>query len=78
MTPRSCADNKTGLTIHLDESQLGYLAYLFSDDDLEDALDRLLERDRLYSLRRAERNVEVLHLQCAGESNEPTDSAAMP
>ncbi len=57
------AAQKTGLTIHLNESQLGYLAYRFPELDPEDAIVELLEHDRTRTLRKADRKVEVLHLQ---------------
>lgn len=50
------------LSIQITEAQLGYLAYLYPDEDPEEALVKLLEGDRLRALRRAERKVEVLHL----------------
>lgn len=50
------------LTIQITEAQLGYLSYLYPDQDPEEALVKLLEGDRLRALRRAERKVEVLHL----------------
>jgi Double-stranded RNA binding motif len=58
------------LTIQITEAQLGYLLYLYPDEEPEEALVKLLECDRLHALRRAERKVEVLHLD--GEVDQPT------
>ena len=60
------------LTAQLTEAQLGYLAYLYPDEDPEEALVKLLECDRLRALRRAERKVEVLHLDDEGDRTAPT------
>ena len=57
------APRQNNLTIHLNESQIGYLAYRFPELDPEDALVELLEYDRIRFLRKADRKVEVLHLQ---------------
>lgn len=57
--------------IHLSESQLGYLAYRFPELDPEDAIVELLEYDRINTLRKADRKVEVLHLQGNPQSFEP-------
>ena len=62
------------LTIRLNEAQLGYLAYLYPDEDPEEALVKLLECDRQRALRRAERKVEVLHLDEDGDH--PTQTPA--
>jgi hypothetical protein len=48
------------LTIRITQAQLGYLSYLYPDDDPEEALVKLLESDRLRALRRAERDIKVL------------------
>ena len=50
------------LNIRLSEAQLDYLSYFYPNDDPEEALVQLLERDRLRTLRRAERQIKVLHL----------------
>jgi hypothetical protein len=68
------------LTICLTEAQLGYLAYLYPEVDPEEALVKLLESDRLLSLRRAERQIKVLHLDSQGDRS-PTalpEQAATP
>jgi hypothetical protein len=57
------------LTIRLTEAQLGYLSYLYPNDDPEEALVRLLECDRLRALRRAERDIKVLHLDGEGKGD---------
>ncbi len=49
------------LTIQLSEEQLGFLAYLYPNDDPEVALIKLLERARNRAIRRAEQQVRVLH-----------------
>jgi hypothetical protein len=57
------AAQKNSLTIRLNESQIGYLAYRFPELDPEDAIVELLEHDLIRTLRKADRKVEVLHLQ---------------
>jgi hypothetical protein len=69
---------KTGLTIHLNESQLGYLAYRFPELDPEDAIVQLLEHDRIRTLRKADRKVEVLHLQDNRQPVEPEPDIPVP
>jgi hypothetical protein len=59
------------LTIRITEAQLGYLSYLYPNEDPEEALVKLLERDHLRALRRAERKVEVLHLNDEGDRTVP-------
>jgi hypothetical protein len=59
------------LTVQITESQLGYLSYLYPDEEPEEALVQLLEGDRLRALRRAERKVEVLHLDDEGDHRTP-------
>lgn len=49
------------LTIRLTPEQLGFFAYLYPNDDFEDALIKLLERARNQAIRRAEQQVRVLH-----------------
>lgn len=49
------------LTIRLSEEQLGFLAYLYPNDDPEDALIKLLEQARNRAIRRAGQQVRVLH-----------------
>jgi hypothetical protein len=66
------------LTIRLDESQLGYLAYRFPELDPEDALVQLLEHDRIRTLRKADRKVEVLHLQGDPQPFEPESDIPVP
>ncbi|WP_366524940.1 hypothetical protein [Acaryochloris sp. IP29b_bin.137] len=43
------------LIIHITEEQLGFLAHLFPNEDLEDALINLLERARRQAIRQAEK-----------------------
>jgi Double-stranded RNA binding motif len=69
---------KTGLSIRLNESQLGYLAYRFPELDPEDAIVQLLEYDRTRTLRRANLKVEVLHLQGDPQSVEPEPDIPVP
>ena len=57
------------LCVQITEAQLGYLSYLYPDEDPEEALVKLLECDRQRALRRAERKVEVLHQD--GDSDHP-------
>ncbi|MGB8702620.1 MAG: putative dsRNA-binding protein [Thermosynechococcaceae cyanobacterium] len=67
----SIAPQPQGIIVHLTEAQLGYLAYLYPDDDPEEALVKLLERGllvrsfRLRALRKAEPHIKVLHLDNA-------------
>ena len=49
------------LTIRLSPEQLGFLAYLYPNEDPEDALIKLLDRVREQAIRRAEQQVRVLH-----------------
>ena len=49
------------LTISLSKEQLGFLAYLYPNEDPEDALINLLDRARNRAIRRAEQQVRVLH-----------------
>ncbi|KAI9129050.1 double-stranded RNA binding motif domain-containing protein [Acaryochloris sp. CCMEE 5410] len=49
------------LTIRLTSEQLGFLAYLYPNDDPEDALIKLLERARNRAIRKAEQQVHVLY-----------------
>jgi hypothetical protein len=69
---------KTGLTIHLNESQLGYLAYRFPALDPEDAIVQLLEHDHIRTLRKADRRVEVLHLQSDPQPIKPEPEKPVP
>jgi hypothetical protein len=69
---------KIGLTIRLNESQLGYLAYRFPELDPEDAIIELLEHDRIRTLRKADRKVEVLHLQGNPQPVEPEQDIPVP
>jgi Double-stranded RNA binding motif len=69
---------KIGLTIHLNESQLGYLAYRFPELDPEDAIVQLLEYDRIRTLRKADRKVEVLDLQGDPQPVEPEPDIPVP
>jgi dsRNA-specific ribonuclease len=64
------------LTIRITEAQLGYLSYLYQDDDPEEALVKLLESDRLRALRRAERDIKVLHLD--DDQPEPESESSLP
>jgi hypothetical protein len=41
---------KIHLNIRITEAQLGYLSYLYPDEDPEEALVKLLEGDRLRAL----------------------------
>ncbi|MGA7936935.1 MAG: hypothetical protein WCA35_25485 [Kovacikia sp.] len=70
------------LSICLTEAQLCYLAYLYPEVDPEEALVKLLECDRLPSLRRAERQIKVLHLDgesgCDRLAPAPPEQAATP
>ncbi|HEY9825509.1 MAG TPA: putative dsRNA-binding protein [Stenomitos sp.] len=63
--------NQKALSICVNEAQLGYLAYLYPDDDPEEALVKLLERERVRALRRAERYVDVLHVEERVQKQEP-------
>jgi hypothetical protein len=72
------AAQNSSLTIRLSESQLGYLAYRFPELDPEDALIELLEHDRIRTLRKADRKVEVLHLQGNPQSVEPEPDIPVP
>ena len=49
------------LTILLTSEQLGFLAYLYPNDDLEEALIKLLDRARNRAIRKADQQVRVLH-----------------
>jgi Double-stranded RNA binding motif len=69
---------QNSLTIRLNESQLGYLAYRFPELDPEDAIVELLEHDRIRTLRKADRKVEVLHLQDNPQSVEPKPDIPVP
>jgi Double-stranded RNA binding motif len=69
---------KTGLAINLNESQLGYLAYRFPELDPEDAIVELLEHDRIRTLRKADRKVEVLHFQGDPQPVEPEQVILLP
>lgn len=51
----------SSLTIHLTPEHLGFLAYLYPNDDPEDALIKFLDRARDRAIRRAEQQVRVLH-----------------
>ncbi len=66
------AASSISLSVQITESQLGYLSYLYSDMDLEEALVKLLEGDRLRALRRAERDIKVLHFDTDSEGDHPT------
>jgi hypothetical protein len=57
------------LTVCLTEAQLGYLFYLYPDEDPEEALVKLLEGDRLRALSSAERDVRVLYFAGDGEGD---------
>jgi hypothetical protein len=70
--------SKIGLTIRLNESQLGYLACRFPELDPEDAIVQLLEHDRIRTLRKADRKVEVLHLQGDPQPVEPESEITLP
>jgi hypothetical protein len=70
--------SKMGLIIHLNESQLSYLAYRFPELDPEDALVELLEHDHIRTLRKADRKVEVLHLQGDPQPVEPEPDIPVP
>ncbi|MGR3277602.1 double-stranded RNA binding motif domain-containing protein [Acaryochloris marina NIES-2412] len=52
----------SNLTISLSKEQLGFLAYLYPNEDPEDALIKLLDRARSRAIRRAEQQVRVLNL----------------
>ncbi|MGB8702818.1 MAG: double-stranded RNA binding motif domain-containing protein, partial [Thermosynechococcaceae cyanobacterium] len=67
----STAPQPQGIIVRLTEAQLGYLAYLYPDDDPEEALVKLLERDRLRALRKAEQHIKVLHLDNAEPEVDP-------
>ncbi|NJM78299.1 MAG: RNA-binding protein [Acaryochloridaceae cyanobacterium RU_4_10] len=69
---------KTGITIRLNDTQLGYLAYRFPELDPEDALVQLLERDRIRTIRRADRKVEVLQVQNHTPLVEPEPDIPVP
>ncbi|ABW33207.1 double-stranded RNA binding motif domain-containing protein [Acaryochloris marina] len=58
------------LNIHITEEQIGFLAYLFPNDDPEDALVKLLERARKQAIRQAEKQIRVLHLGQESEENQ--------
>jgi hypothetical protein len=64
------------ITIRLTESQLGYLAYLYPETDPEDALVFLLERERVRSLKRADKRVEVIRFD--EESPTPQTEPDLP
>jgi hypothetical protein len=53
------AAEKIGLTIHLNESQLGYLVYRFPELDPEDAIVELLECDRIRTHRKTDGSVNI-------------------
>ncbi|QUY45973.1 double-stranded RNA binding motif domain-containing protein [Acaryochloris marina] len=57
------------LTIQLTEDQLGFLAYVYPNEDLEDALIKVLERARKQAIRQAEKQIRVLY---PGQDNEKT------
>ncbi len=72
------AAQKISLTLHLNESQLGYLSYRFPELDPEDAIVELLKHDRIRTLRRADHKVEVLHLQGDPQPVEPEQDIPVP
>ncbi|QUY45715.1 double-stranded RNA binding motif domain-containing protein [Acaryochloris marina] len=51
----------SSLTIHLTPEHLGFLAYLYPNDDPEDALIKFLDCARNRAILRAEQQVRVLH-----------------
>jgi hypothetical protein len=63
---------KIHLNIHITKAQLGYLSYLYPDEDPEETLVKLLEGDRLRALRRAERDIKVLHIDGDRDGDHPT------
>jgi Double-stranded RNA binding motif len=75
MTP---AATKIHLNVRITEAQLGYLSYLYPDEDPEEALVKLLECDRLRALRRAERDIKVLHLDDDQPTPEPESESSLP
>ena len=66
------------LTIRITEAQLGYLSYLYPDADPEEALVKLLEGDRQRALRRAERDLKVLHLEDEQPTPTPAPESSLP
>jgi hypothetical protein len=72
------APQQNSLTIRLNESQLGYLAYRFPELDPEDAILELLEHDRIRTLRKADRKVEALHLRGDPKPVEPEQDIPVP
>jgi Double-stranded RNA binding motif len=60
------------LSVQITEAQLGYLSYLYPDEDPEEALVKLLEGDRLRALCRAERDIKVLNLDTDRDGDQPT------
>ena len=60
-SPMTNTQHSLSLTLHLTQDQLGFLAYLYPNDDPEDALIKLLDRARSRAIRRAEQQVHVLH-----------------
>lgn len=51
----------SSLTIHLTPEHLGFLAYLYPNEDPEDALIDLLDSARSRAIHRAEQQVRVLY-----------------
>lgn len=49
------------LTLHITEDQIGFLAYLYPNEDPEVALIKLLDCARKQAIRRAEKQIRVLH-----------------
>ncbi|UJB73073.1 RNA-binding protein (plasmid) [Acaryochloris sp. 'Moss Beach'] len=58
------------LTIQLTEDHLGFLAYVYPNEDPEDALIKLLEHARKQAIRQAEKQVRVTHLDQEAEENQ--------
>lgn len=64
------SQHSLNLTIQLTEDQLGFLAYLFPNEDPEVALIKLVERARKQAIRQAEKKIRVLYPEHESEENQ--------